>query len=199
MNVIGLTGGIGMGKTTAARWLAAQGIAVVDTDDLARAVVQPGQPALAEIQALFGASVVDAEGGLRREELARVVFGDAARRRQLEEIVHPRIRERWLAQLQAWRQEGRSLAVVVIPLLFETGAGPEFDRIVCMACSAPSQAARLGARGWTPAQIEQRNAAQWPVQKKMDLAHHMVWTEPGEEVQHAQWRRILEQCGWARA
>jgi len=191
MILIGLTGGIGMGKSTAAAHFERMGLAVVDTDQLAREVVEPGQPALAEIRQTFGNGVIDADGTLRREELARVVFEDDAKRRQLEAILHPRIRQRWLARAQAWRAEKRSMGVVVIPLLFETSAATEFDCILCVACSAASQRQRLQARGWTTEQIEQRVAAQWPVQKKMDLAHHVIWTEPGVDVHAAQLEQVM--------
>ncbi|MFM1767813.1 MAG: hypothetical protein RJA22_342 [Verrucomicrobiota bacterium] len=192
MILYGLTGGIGMGKSTAARLLAEAGVPVIDTDAVARQVVEPGQPALAEIVRAFGPGMLDAGGALRREALARVVFADEARRRELEAITHPRIRERWLAQAAAWRAEGRPCAVVVIPLLYETDAAAQFDRVVCVACSARSQWQRLEARGWARDQIEGRLAAQWPAQKKMDLAHYVVWTEPGVEVHAAQLRRILQ-------
>jgi dephospho-CoA kinase len=81
--------------------------------------------------------------------------------------------------------------VVVIPLLYETAAAPQFDRVVCVACSARAQAQRLQARGWDPDQIQARIAAQWPVQKKMDLANYVVWTEPGVEVHAAQLGKIF--------
>lgn len=186
MILIGLTGGIGMGKSTSASFLERLGIPVIDTDLLARQIVELGQPALAEIQQAFGNSVVDAGGRLRRDEVARIVFADDSKRRQLEAILHPRIRELWLAQVAAWRAEGRPMGAVVIPLLFETGAEKEFDVIVCTACSAASQRRRLEARGWNTSQIEQRIAAQWPVQKKMDLSRFVIWTEPPSEVHAAQ-------------
>ncbi|MCX6895640.1 MAG: dephospho-CoA kinase [Verrucomicrobia bacterium] len=191
MKVYGLTGGIGMGKSTAAGFLHERGIPVVDTDELARQLVQPGQPALAEITAAFGAEILSAAGELRREELARLVFADAAARKRLEAILHPRIRDRWLAQIVEWRTAGSAAAVVVIPLLFETGAESNFDKIICVACSAATQRERLLARGWTAEQISQRIAAQWPVEKKMALAHHVVWTEGDSTVLAAQLARII--------
>ncbi|HYV31294.1 MAG TPA: dephospho-CoA kinase, partial [Candidatus Binatia bacterium] len=98
-----------------------------------------------------------------------------------------------LAQVDGWRREGKRTAVVVIPLLFETGAAPEFDSIICVACSSASQWQRLVARGWSREQIEQRIAAQWPAQKKIDLSNYVVWTEPAIDIHAAQWQRILEQ------
>ncbi|MFM2295702.1 MAG: hypothetical protein RLZZ350_2115 [Verrucomicrobiota bacterium] len=177
MKLIGLTGGIGMGKSAAAEILRARGVAVVDTDEVSRRLTAPGQPALAEIQKTFGAQILTADGALNRSELARRVFADETARKKLEAILHPRIRERWLAQVAAWRAEQKPVAVVVIPLLFETGAETQFDRVVCVACSPATQSVRLAERGWTPTQIAARNAAQWPVQKKMDAAHHVVWSE----------------------
>ena len=105
MKVCGLTGGVGMGKSTAAQFLREHGAQVVDTDELARQLVEPGQPALTEIQAVFGKSIVAPDGQLRRDELAQIVFTDPAARKKLEAILHPRIRERWLAQIETWRRE----------------------------------------------------------------------------------------------
>ena len=190
MKVFGLTGGIGMGKSTAAELLRPR-VAVVDTDDLARQIVEPGQPALAEVRALFGPEILAEDGRLRREELARRVFADKAARQQLETILHPRIRARWLAQIETWRAEGKKVAVVVIPLLFETDAAAHFDATVCVACSAATQHERLRARGWTAEQIEQRIQAQWPVEKKMALADFVVWTEGKLAVHAEQLERII--------
>ena len=195
MKVLGLTGGIGMGKSTSAQLLRARGVPVVDTDELARQVVQPGQPALAQVLAAFGPQIAGPDGQLRRDELARRVFADPAARQRLEAILHPPIRALWRAQIEAWRAEGRPLAVVVIPLLFETKAEAELDVTVCVACSAATQQQRLRARGWTPEQIEQRLQAQWPVETKMARADYLVWTEADLDVHAAQLERILRLRG----
>jgi dephospho-CoA kinase len=191
MKTFGLTGGVGMGKSTAAQLLRERGVPVVDTDELARQVVEPGQPALAQIQSAFGEGIVDASGALRRDELARRVFADADARRELEAILHPPIRERWQAQLEAWRDEGRPAAVVVIPLLFETNAESHFAATICVACSAASQRQRLLARGWSSLQLEQRIVAQWPIEKKMARAGFVVWSEGPLEVHAEQLARIV--------
>ena len=195
MKVLGLTGGIGMGKSTSARLLRAREVPVVDTDDLARQVVAPGQAALAEVLAAFGPQMAGPDGQLRRAELARCVFADPAARRRLEAILHPPIRALWRAQVETWRAEGRPLAVVVIPLLFETKAETELDLTICVACSAPTQQQRLQARGWSPEQIEQRLQAQWPVETKAARADYLVWTEADLEVHAAQIERILCRLG----
>jgi dephospho-CoA kinase len=191
MKVLGLTGGVGMGKSTSAQMLQWRGAVIVDTDDLARQIVQPGQPALAEVQDVFGGDILGSDGQLRREELARIVFGDAAARQKLEAILHPRIRELWRAQVAAWRQDGRPLAVVVIPLLFETNAEADFDAVICVGCTAATQRQRLQVRGWTPEEIEQRIAAQWPIAEKMVRANYVIWTEAGMDVHAQQLYRIV--------
>ena len=106
-----------MGKSAVAQLLERRGVPVVDTDLLARKVVEPGQPALVAIQEMFGAAVIGPDGALRRDELARRVFASDISRRQLEAILHPRIRALWQAQVDQWRADGVRLGVVVIPLL----------------------------------------------------------------------------------
>jgi dephospho-CoA kinase len=177
MKVCGLTGGVGMGKSTAAEFLRNRSVKVVDADELSRQLVQPGKSALAEIQKVFGQKIISSDGRLRRDELAKIVFADSAARKKLEEILHPRIRERWLAQMETWRKENCPLAVVVIPLLFETHAESHFDKIICVVCSSKSQNERLLARGWSPEQIRQRIAAQMPVEEKIARADFVIWTE----------------------
>jgi dephospho-CoA kinase len=191
MKICGLTGGLGMGKSTAAGILRAASLPVVDTDDLARQLVEPGEPALAEIEAEFGKTVIASDGRLRRAELAAIVFADAIARKKLEEILHPRIREGWLAQIEIWRTENHRLAVVIIPLLFETQAGSHFEKIICVACSAANQHKRLLKRGWTPEQIRQRIAAQMPVDQKIARADFVVWTDGNLEAHTQQLERIL--------
>jgi len=191
MKVLGLTGGVGMGKSTAAGLLSARGAKVIDTDELARQLVEPGQSALKEIQSVFGQSVLDAQGRLRRDELARIIFADVVARKKLEEILHPKIRERWQSQLEIWRKEGHALAVVVIPLLYETRAESAFDKIICVACSPAAQQERLLVRGWSAEQIRQRIAAQMSVEQKIAKADFVVWTDGVKEMQSPQLERIL--------
>ena len=177
MKLCGLTGGVGMGKSTAAAFFLQSGVPVVDTDEIARQLVQPGQPALAEVRGVFGENILAPDGTLKRDELARRVFADEPARKQLEAILHPRIRACWLAQVEIWRRENAPLALVVIPLLFETAAENQFDKIICAACSPAAQQARLVARGWSPEQIRQRVAAQLPVEQKIARSHFVLWTE----------------------
>src|SRR5262245_50564697 len=103
MIVIGLTGGVGMGKSASASILARRGLSVIDTDELARELVRPGEPALIEISNAFGPGMIDGAGELCRGEVAKIVFNDPEKRKQLESILHPRIRERWVAQIEQLR------------------------------------------------------------------------------------------------
>jgi dephospho-CoA kinase len=191
MRVIGLTGGVGMGKSTSAQLLRLRGLPVVDTDDLARQVVEPGQPALADVRQAFGPDILGPDGHLRRDELARRVFPDPAARKRLEAILHPRIRALWQSQVDTWRQQAHRLAVVVIPLLFETSAEKELDATICVACTRTTQQQRLLARGWSPQHIEQRLLAQSPIDAKMARSDYVIWTEADLDVHAAQLDRIL--------
>jgi dephospho-CoA kinase len=192
MKLFGLTGGIGMGKSTSSDLLKQAGVAVIDTDVIARQVVEPGQTALIEVVELFGRKILDEQGHLNRAELAREVFEDSQARSRLEAILHPRIREVWLREVEGWRLKGHPSGVVVIPLLFETNAGHLFEKTICVACTGASQAKRLQARGWSADQVEKRNRAQMPVETKMDMASYVVWTESNLEVHRDQLRRIFE-------
>lgn len=191
MKLCGLTGGVGMGKSTAAGFFLRQGARVIDTDELARRLVEPGQPALQEIRDAFGGAVFNPAGGLHRDKLAGIVFTSNDARRKLEAILHPRIREAWLKQADQWRREGCALALVVIPLLFETQAGTHFEKIICVACSAATQRDRLTGRGWSPGQISQRIAAQWPTEQKIARSDHVIWTEGALAAHELQVARVI--------
>jgi dephospho-CoA kinase len=191
MKLFGLTGGIGMGKSTSAAILTRRGLPVLDTDAIARDLVEPGEPALQEIVEFFGRELLDAQGRLRRSALAAMVFSAPDKLKQLEAILHPRIRERWLARAEGWKREGKAAGVVVIPLLFETGAQSHFDSIVCAACSAPTQRERLLARGWSEKQLEQRLAAQWPSEEKIAAANYVIWTEADLAMHERQLERVF--------
>ncbi len=180
-----------MGKSTAAELLAERGAKVSDSDALARELVEPSQPALTEIVEEFGGDVLREDGSLDRAKVGELVFGDSAAREKLEGILHPRIREVWLARLDGWAADGERLVVAVIPLLFETRAQTSFDRIVCVVCSPEAQHKRLRARLWTDEMIENRNAAQLAINEKMMRADHVVWTDGTIEAHAAQWDALL--------
>jgi dephospho-CoA kinase len=191
MKVLGLTGGIGMGKSTVASVFAEMGVAVADTDQLAREVVQHGQPAWHEIASRFGPQYFCPDGTLNRSALGALVFADPTARECLENITHPRIRCLWQAQVKSWHSQGRPLAVVVIPLLFETKAESSFNAVICVACQPATQWARLRDRGWTDPQIEQRLAAQLPIRAKVDRAQFVLWNEAAPSLIRPQLESML--------
>ena len=175
--VLGLTGGVGMGKSTAARLLKKAGLPVVDSDDLAREAVQPGTEGLAEIADEFGEGFLKPDGSLDRDKMASTVFQDEAARKRLETIIHPRVRAVWENRIEQWREQKRPVGVVVIPLLFEVGVQDSFDAVLCVASTASTQRSRLRGRNWSDAQIAARIAAQMDIAQKMDLADHVLWNE----------------------
>lgn len=195
MKLIGITGGVGMGKSTAQTFLTERGVRVIDTDQLARILVERGQPANEEIRTEFGDELFCQNGELRRGALAAVVFADIDARRRLEQILHPRIRDRWMSDVEDWSREGVESGAVIIPLLFETEAASAFDATVCVACSAAAQRKRLLARGWSEDEIRQRIAAQWPVENKIVASDYVVWTDGDLESHAEQWSRILASLG----
>jgi dephospho-CoA kinase len=199
MLVVGLTGGIACGKSTAADALEAEGAPVVRSDRLAREVVARGQPAFDEVCAAFGPGVVGPDGELDRRRLAERIFADAAARRRLEAITHPRIHERMLAWLRRQAEGGAPAAVCEIPLLFEAGyaeAGSFVDRIWVVAADPGVQLRRLLLRdGLDPPAARARLAAQWPTAAKVRRADLVLRNDgtPGElaAAARAAWRALL--------
>ena len=191
MEIFGITGGIGMGKSAAGDILRSLGISVIDTDQLARDVVAPGTPGLAEVLAEFGPEFADEHGGLRREALGQRVFADSPALIRLNALVHPRIRAAWQAQLATWRAAGIARAAVIIPLLYENGYDAELQWVACVACTASTQRMRLRDRGWSDGEIDRRIASQLPTPEKMARAQRVVWTEGSRAAHAAQWPRVL--------
>jgi len=180
-----------MGKSTAAKILENKGVPVLDTDELSRQVVEPGEQALAEIIDHFGGGIVDPAGRLDRAKMAQQVFRDDTMREQLEAIIHPRVRERWQEGISEWREQQLRVGVVVIPLLFEVAAQDQFDVVLCVACSASTQRERLRQREWNEEQIAARIAAQMDIAEKMKLADLVLWSEGDVDVLSEQINRIL--------
>ncbi len=188
---LGLTGGVGMGKSTVGTLFQNLGVPVVDTDVIARQIVELGQPSLTEIVAAFGPSILLPDGRLDRSALARVVFSDAKRREALESILHPRIAMQWREEVGRWRERQVPAGVVIIPLLHETDSAPFFEHVVCVGCSVESQFVRLQKRGWSESDIEARIAAQWSAVKKADVSDFLIWTDVSLDLVGHQVRRIL--------
>jgi len=140
---IGLTGGIGSGKSSVAALFADLGVPIIDMDVLAREVVMPGQPALQEIKKIFGVQICNDDGELNRRELRDIIFADPDKRKQLEDIVHPRIRERAKNLID---EMDTPYCIIVIPLLFETGRQDTIDRILVVDTSIENQLQRTMQR-----------------------------------------------------
>ena len=190
MRIIGLTGGIGSGKSTVSAMLRELGATIVDADEGARAVVEPGQPALQEIRERFGAEVFAAGGHLDRERLADIVFSDERAREDLNAITHPRVRA-WMAE----RMQAAAPAVVLdVPLLFESGLTAGLDDIVVVWAPVETQFARAVARGGRGEDIRARIKAQMPLDQKREHASVVIDNSGSEEDTRAQveafWRRL---------
>ncbi len=140
---IGLTGGIASGKSTVADLFAEHDVPIIDTDVIARQLVQPGMPALDEIRTAFGDDVFDSQGQLDRASMREAVFSDASRREQLESILHPRIRDEAIAQSGA--TDG-PYQIIVVPLLVESPMRDFMDRVLVVDCDEETQLNRLLAR-----------------------------------------------------
>ncbi|MGH9164455.1 MAG: dephospho-CoA kinase [Acidimicrobiales bacterium] len=191
MLLVGLTGGIGSGKSTVATLLAARGAVISDADVAARVVMAPGGAAYDGVAARFPA-VVTPDGGVDRAALAAVVFADPAARADLEALVHPAIRAVMAAEVAD--QEGTDhVVVVVVPLLVETGGPwPGSAATIVVDCPPDVAARRLVAKGMTPLQVAGRMAAQADRRSRLALADHVV-DNGGDLVRLA---AGVEQC-WA--
>jgi dephospho-CoA kinase len=167
VKVIGLTGGIASGKSTAARLLGGLGAPVIDADKLARDAVRPGTEALDAIVAAFGDDVLQADGSLDREVLAKKVFAAPEARRTLEWIVHPEVRRQARLKLHALKESGARVVFYMAPLLIEAGADNLCDEIWVVDVDETTQLQRATARdGMSREEAQQRMAAQMPLAEK---------------------------------
>lgn len=172
--IIGLTGGIGSGKSTVARAFGELGVGWVDADDIAREVVMPGEPALAAIAQRFGQQILDADGGLNRAALRQIVFSDPEQRRWLESETHPRIRERLQLRLKALALNS-PYVLLVSPLLFESGQDALAQRTLVVDVPEELQLSRTLARdGVSEAQVRAILAAQLSRQERLSRAHDVI-------------------------
>jgi len=175
---VALTGGIATGKSHVRIRFESLGIPTIDADVLARDAVAPGTAGLAAVVRRFGADVCEADGTLNRKKVGAIVFDDLQARRDLEQIVHPYVREmteRWFASLDP---ERIPFAVADIPLLFEAQREGDFDAVVVTACEPEMQLSRLMARdGLDGAEALRRIAAQWPLERKIAKADYVIRTD----------------------
>jgi dephospho-CoA kinase len=178
--VVGLTGGIGSGKSTVSELFRALGAVVIDADAIVHELQAPGSPLLAEMVAAFGTGILDAAGGLDREALGRVVFADAAQRARLGALVHPRVGVEMVRRLEAARRLGAALVVLDVPLLLEgrasARAGPvPYDAVIVVWAPEPVALERQMRRdGRDREEALRRIRAQMPLDEKKRLADHVI-------------------------
>lgn len=192
---LGLTGGMGCGKSTAARFFADHGFRRIDTDALVRTEVLTAPDVVACIGERFGRGVLAADGAIDRSRLARIIFGDDAARQWLEALLHPRVRALWQEQLRA---APAAAWVVEIPLLFENGLENRFDFVVCVACSPSLQLARLEQRGVTRTLAEQRISKQLPLVRKTELSDFVLSNDGTPDFLRQQVSLLVARLGVAR-
>ena len=192
--VIGLTGGISTGKSSVARFFEQRDIPVIDADRLARDAVQPGSPALKHIVELFGERVLQPDGSLDRKSLGMLVFADAGKRRQLETVLHPQIRELAEAGIARASAEGHQRVIYSAPLLIEAGVTDRVDEIWVVTVRPEIQLARLMRRdGISLEEAERIISSQMPLSQKERYGSQIIDNSGTPE----QTERILENI-WAR-
>lgn len=196
MPVLGITGGIAAGKTTFVHAIRDRLDAVVfDSDTCAKELLARDPEVLSRVRAVFGDKVLDDTGVPDRRKLREIIFADNEKRRALEAILHPVIRDRWTALAAAVQKQW---LLIDIPLLFETHAEPFFQRIAVVACSPGTQLRRLVTERQLPQRIaEQMIAAQLPIDLKIQKAGHVIWNESSRRVLDEQARLFaayLQQC-----
>lgn len=189
MLLVGLTGGIGSGKTTVARMLADRGAVVIDADELARNAIEAGTPGFDAVVRRFGDRVLDPHGSLDRAALADIVFADSDARADLEAIVHPVVRLTIAESIAAHRGTD-DVVVVDLPLLIETGEHEAFPVVIVVTASDEARVARLAARGMPEREARSRMAAQMPLEDKTDLAHVVLDNDTDEPALERQVERL---------
>ncbi|HET7538330.1 MAG TPA: dephospho-CoA kinase [Polyangiaceae bacterium] len=175
LRVFGLTGGIGSGKSAAAKRLRERGVPVVNADELARVAVAPGSAGLEQITEYFGPGVLTAAGELDRAELAKIVFQDAEARRMLDSMIHPIVRQLAAQRFQQIGETGEPLACYEVPLLYENGLDRTYHPVVVVNAPLSLREARLAQRdGFDSTQIAARIAAQMPLEEKVRRADYVI-------------------------
>ncbi len=182
MLLVGLTGGIGSGKSTVARMLEERGAVVIDADQLARKAIAKGTPGYQQVVTIFGTRVVGPEGELDRGLLAKDIFTDPVLKANLEGIVHPQVARLFAERVEELRDTDR-IVVYVTPLLAELGLAPAFDRVVVVTASADVRVPRVIAdRGLTEEDVRARMAAQASDEQRAEVADVLIDNEgtPGD-------------------
>ncbi len=188
---VGLTGGIATGKSMALDHWQQAGTAGIDADVLAHQALIPGTPTWDKVVHTFGSKILNRDETVNRPKLGKIVFADEKRREALNRIIHPAVEKMWTEAIeQLEREDATTTVVVAIPLLYEVAAETEFDCVVVVGCSEPTQVARLAKKGLSKSQAQARIRAQWPLQMKMDRADFVIWNDGRLEVLHQQAKTI---------
>lgn len=172
--LIGVTGGLGSGKSTLCRLLAERGLPVIDADQVARAVSAPGSPALAALVAEFGPGILDPQGALDRAALAARGLADPKSQARLHQILHPPIRAAVAAEAERLGRAGHPAVVVEAALILEGGEPEFYDLLVVVVAPDAMKIARAEARGMPAAEARRRLALQWPDERKAAAAHQVI-------------------------
>ena len=189
---VGLTGGIATGKSYVSAKLRAKGIPVLDADALAHGVMAAGTEATAAIAERFGNDILAPDGSVNRAKLGPIVFADPSARRALEAIVHPAVHRATAAGLRAFELTGDyPIAVVDVPLLYETAGDKRFDRVIVTTCPVAMQLTRMQERGLTEEAARQRIGAQLPSEQKTVRADFVVDTSGSFEETDRQIERVI--------
>ncbi|OQW47286.1 MAG: hypothetical protein A4S09_15950 [Proteobacteria bacterium SG_bin7] len=182
MKWIGLTGGIGSGKSTVAEILRNNGIDVIDADAVAREVTEKSGPGFGPVVSAFGKEVVNLQGGLDRRRLGEIVFSDKKKLEKLEGILHPLVKERVAKLRTDLEKKGKRFAVYDVPLLFEKNMQGQFSDIIVVSCSVETQVMRSLARGTLEEkEIRSRISAQIPLSQKVKNANYVIANEGTRE------------------
>ena len=189
---IALTGGIATGKSYVLDQFRRRGVACLDADELAHGVTAAQTEATTAIAVRFGVEMLATDGSVDRKKLGPIVFADASARRELEAIVHPAVHRAIAMGVRAFEMMGDTLAIVDVPLLYETGAEKNFDRVIVTTCPPEMQFERLIKRGLTEAAARQRLAAQWPSEKKTSRADVVVNTGGTFDETDAQIAQVIQ-------
>jgi dephospho-CoA kinase len=178
MRVIGLTGGIGCGKSLAAQYFAELGALVVDADQLARAAIERGSDGFDEVVTMFGDGILK-DGNIDRRALGDLIFKDPAAKKQLENIVHPFVRREFEEVVASLK--GDQVLVYEIPLLVETKAHEKFDVVITVESEMENRIARLRGRGMHISEIEGRIAAQATREQRIEVADFLIENDGSED------------------
>lgn len=192
--IIGLTGSIASGKSTVSAMLKRKGFPIVDADEIARLVVEPGSPVLLEISRQFGADIIKEDGSLNREKLGERIFGNAEEREKLNGIIHPAIRQEMLRQKDEWLLRGANTVIMDIPLLFESKLQSFVDKIIVVSVTPEIQKERLIARNvLSQEEADARISSQLPMKIKEQGADTVLRNNGTEEETEKQLEKVLKE------